>query len=349
MVELTDAGVSPFLGFAIPDQFLVNLQEYASELLLFWAGYISRQDLQDSKFSSVGFPVSSNDTVMKTAIIEVFREIHERRTVTASSLAPSLPLDKPGMHDLQGALEALVWAEGHFPEFARLMSDQGERFNTESAHPDLFLPTYGQMFKEVFDVLEIDADSTEDLNKLVEVKKSILKRFMPTYFDLGFKAPPDQQPTDIARRITDEVEPAFFWFHTRTLDDADYQRVIRAANIVVNSAERQRQNPPSALRFTIDASGDTRDITNPGTESLFDYAPAIRQSIAGIGAVNIDSAAHATRMIDEAIRSKKDDVFSMRRCYPAFKVYFVEPNNLGIGVLDDLYIQLSKIHQASPS
>lgn len=336
---------------ASKENFRILVEEYASLLLMYWSGLITLEHERIQvyrRYTSVPFPDTVNDGEFKDAILEVFRQLEAEDTVTVHDNVDTVLPPRPTVRDLQMAFEAVSWVSGHYPEFAVQQRTIADRLVTDSAHPDLFLPSYGDVFSEVFRVLGIDPAGEINLNKQPAWKRALLKRFMPTYRDLGIKPPVDGSPNDIARVGSDEVEPAFFWYHTRTTDDPDFQLFVDAAKQVQNTVKRNRIETGRSGLPIIDASGSTKDVTNPSVETN-DYAPAVRQSLKNIGLFNIESAEHASQILDEALRNIKDDVYSMRRAYPGFKLYFVEPNNQGIGILDDLYgynsVSSIKVHR----
>lgn len=253
---------------------------------------------------------------------------------------PRLEIDPellPTKDELQAAYNALVWAKSHSEELRLLLETSDNVFDAiGSAHPDLFLPTYGELYAPAFASKTVGVRTnvtTEafrnrivgaDLNTLSDEDKEYVRRFVPTYADLGIRVPYGKKSSDFARTLDDEVEPGFFWYHQRTVASKNKA----AANMEALKASSQGRTAPTVR--DVDANG--RITYNPVT-----YLPAVRQVVQNAGVLDINSASAMSALVEDALDNFKDDVFTMRRAYPTFKLYFIEKQFDSIRVADDLY------------
>lgn len=129
--------------------------------------------------------------------------------------------------------DELGWAQAfgdycldNFEEVQQYYKSKLEAIRGNSNYPDMDLPTYSDMFlgsKEA--ISEALGSQVDDMEvKLLRVftykymgakTKKVLRRFIPTWRDLGKRAPLDQDPYSLAKKFTDFVDPDFFYFHNR--------------------------------------------------------------------------------------------------------------------------------------
>jgi hypothetical protein len=139
----------------------------------------------------------------------------------------------------------------------------------DPAYPDLDLPTYHEILQGAIrddrrlDLLANTRDG--DVNSLIASQhslnslraKAILSQMMPTYQDLGIRVPIGGLPTDIARRLSDTVDPDFFYHTVRLLPDLENARKRADAHgLSVGLAPATRLDP---ARAAIQADGRAAD------------------------------------------------------------------------------------------
>lgn len=131
---------------------------------------------------------------------------------------------EPASMDLKINLKERVlimsrWMSKYIPEYKEKIIASKQMKRRNSAYPDLSLPTYDNVFKEVFDsILKADPSFDGDLNSLGDELKGIVQRFVPTYQDLGAIPPPDRKSEDFARSAKSIVDPDFIWYHDKSVD-----------------------------------------------------------------------------------------------------------------------------------
>ncbi len=120
-------------------------------------------------------------------------------------------------------------------EFINTDTGQIER-TLKSNYPDLHLPTYQDVFStdNKLDLLPVNGDKPP---------LQVWTRFAPTYLDIGEEPPFDDKYfltgdaayIQIAREVTDSVEPGFFYYHKKTKS-----RMVAAA--IEETESRGKQN-----------------------------------------------------------------------------------------------------------
>lgn len=297
-----------------------QLTKLASALLLRGTGITSNADFSllrssgvlsvfglDQFFDQSKTPVALPEWLV-SHIVSVVSDLETKGSVDIKGLK-----NPPTGADLQTIYNAIVMAENSFPSFGEILQQSYALSRTlQSVYPDLNLPTYEVLYGDLIARINkrlagrVQLTANIDLNSIKDKEAiQLLQKFIPTFLDLGVTPPPGLSPTSFARQLTSEVEPGFYWFHERTLTTQTPD--IQDSNV--------KQAP----------------------SDLSKYIPAIKQTIQNIGAIDIDSAEHAASLLDASIKSFRDDAFSMARIYPTFKIYFVEPQNQSLGVIDDLY------------
>lgn len=114
----------------------------------------------------------------------------------------------------------------NFSEIQEYVSSKSETDRGESNYPDLDLPTYADIYFGSKEILQQAVGSNiEGVNRKLlstlswkftgKQTKEVLRRFLPTYRDLGKRAPLTQDPYDPAKLMSDYVDPDFFYFHER--------------------------------------------------------------------------------------------------------------------------------------
>jgi hypothetical protein len=159
----------------------------------------------------------------------------KRGIVEIPSVPPSYKLYhsilKPEFARELSLLRSLAdWALKNLPRVQEYAQSRREDSRRRSSYPDMELPTYSEMFialdglflpegaaQEEIEQVSRTAQLNEriTLSGLGERMKETLRRFMPTYRDLGRRPPHYHDPYDIAKRFYDVVDPDFFYFHYR--------------------------------------------------------------------------------------------------------------------------------------
>jgi len=151
-------------------------------------------------------------------------------TTPASMLEPILEaITKIREFSLEnGWLEQFAdYAVENWEEVRQYVKGRIEDNRGKSMYPDLDLPTYSEIFIGNAAVVSqmLGFTSAEMDTKLLRIftdkyvgpkTKKVLRRFVPTYRDLGKRAPLNKDPFDLAKSFSDFVDPDFYFFHQRT-------------------------------------------------------------------------------------------------------------------------------------
>jgi hypothetical protein len=191
----------------------------AKEMLEFW----KRSKLSVSKGSG------SVPTVMRDSKNLIDIEDTPLRYLTDIERA----FNNPDFGELKSWMDAFGdYCLDNFEEIQLYYQSRVEGIRSNSNYPDLDLPTYSDIFlgskEAVSEGLGAPVDDMEvKLLRIFTYKylgsktKEILRRFIPTYRDLGKRAPLTQDPYDLAKKFEDFVDPDFFYYYHRVSQQFD--------------------------------------------------------------------------------------------------------------------------------
>jgi len=174
--------------------------DLAVEMLTFWTSWRHEGPsvIRSSRFKDV--TIEATPKRYLDAIMEVLR--------------------RPGHAKELDVLEDLTdYATRNFAEVRNAIKEDQVDARRICNYPDLNLPTYGEMLLGMMQLFKAEDvihvfDHMNTLTPGPKVK-ALLKRFIPTYRDLGRIPPLSQDAFDPAYRLIDYVDPDFYFFHVR--------------------------------------------------------------------------------------------------------------------------------------
>lgn len=275
-------------------------------------------------------------------------------------------------------LNVAEFGQSVFPALASKMEELRKNETDESLYPDLFLPDYATAFVKLWSTIKeiygIDIYSYKNLNAIPDRIRGMVKLVIPTYADLGVTPPLGSKPTDMARSLTDTVEPDFFFFWRRMKNEGFMLQAEREAETAVSSSP-VRLNPTNPAK--IDA-GDVAQATRKRTswptggkpneygppipaETEFNNAPAILHTeadgkdrainVGSVGSIytpspelkktlsdiNPHDEQHRKRLLGTCLQNIPDRFRRMITAFPTFKLYLIETDGEEWSTKDDWY------------
>ena len=179
----------------------------------------------------------------------------------------------PGFPDELAGLDALMdYARDNFKEVQDAMLSKMKDIRAISNYPDLALPTFADAFfgsSEMLGATPATSLSVQAMRifttKYMGAKtKEVMRRFMPTWSDLGRQAPLDQDKYDIAKQPTDPVDPDFFYYHNRVSQYFDSQAEELSSEVdALYNPPSTEMNPDQSTRTKGDINrADAKRIQN---------------------------------------------------------------------------------------
>jgi hypothetical protein len=126
-------------------------------------------------------------------------------------------------------------AQSIFTTLRARITEIREASQPSLVYPDLDLPDYATAFAGLWAAIKVqtgvDIANLEDLNEanLTPKVKAVVRRVVPTYGDLGIRIPSNRESTDFARKITDLVDPDYYFFWNRLKDNSEMARMLDVA------------------------------------------------------------------------------------------------------------------------
>lgn len=275
-------------------------------------------------------------------------------------------------------LNVAEFGQSVFPALASKMEELRKNETDESLYPDLFLPDYATAFVKLWSTIKeiygIDVHSYKNLNAIPDRIRGMVKLVIPTYADLGVTPPLGSKPTDMARSLTDTVEPDFFFFWRRMKNEGFMLQAEREAETAVSSSP-VRLNPTNPAKFD---AGDVARATKKRTswptggkpneygppipaETEFSNAPSILHTeadgkdrainVGSVGSIytpstelkktlsdiNPHDEQHRKRLLGTCLQNIPDRFRRMITAFPTFKLYLIETDGEEWSTKDDWY------------
>lgn len=259
------------------------------------------------------------------------------------------------------------WMIEHIPEYKVLMMQLINQARDRSTYPDLALPTFEEAFQPVFEALETTYGTRNDLNDYPKEVKQFLRKFVPTYQDLGKRPGLEETRHHFARSRKDLVDPDFYWYYQRTQDQLEYILQDFKGEFSDPGTTNWDSDPAGAISKVVNDAGKSEeeiardrkpaDVSQAGI--LFDLAhrkggePFTKDYVAvdkrvrdTIKAFDPLSAKYNIALARRSMDSYQDDRWRMSKCYPTFQLYFLEKDAEEWGMLDDVfgYMSVSEMH-----